>query len=294
MCIGSVRSGGQGVPTGTPCARWVTAPSWRGRVKESKTTAGGRVRQESAIGGGSRTAVRNLPRPRAKGGFLGAAKHRDVDRATDHRRAVPTEVRRGSGADAPGALRSRSGTDAYRNRCPGDHRSRKLGAGGECNRSAFTEGKFEERSEDSMITHSAVGRSMAWGLSAWLIPAAASAQTARWASERLSLDSAIQIALENNRQLRTTALNVNRADENVAVARTRRLPVFQTEVMASQLLLPVDFSFPRGACTDRRDRSCCLTVATFVTLLIVPVLYATCVLDLRIVKWDRAEDIDET
>src|SRR5262249_33291694 len=37
-----------------------------------------------------------------------------------------------------------------------------------------------------------------------------------------------------------------------------------------------------------------LTAATFVPLLIVPVLYATCVLDLRIVKWDRAEDVDET
>jgi multidrug efflux pump subunit AcrB len=30
-----------------------------------------------------------------------------------------------------------------------------------------------------------------------------------------------------------------------------------------------------------------LTIATFVTLLIVPVLYAICVLDLRIVKWAR-------
>jgi multidrug efflux pump subunit AcrB len=28
-----------------------------------------------------------------------------------------------------------------------------------------------------------------------------------------------------------------------------------------------------------------LTIATFVTLLLVPVLYATCVLDLKIVKW---------
>jgi multidrug efflux pump subunit AcrB len=32
-----------------------------------------------------------------------------------------------------------------------------------------------------------------------------------------------------------------------------------------------------------------LTVATFVTLLLVPVLYATCVLDLKIVKWEREE-----
>jgi len=30
-----------------------------------------------------------------------------------------------------------------------------------------------------------------------------------------------------------------------------------------------------------------LTLATFVTLLMVPVLYAICVLDLRLVQWDR-------
>ena len=30
-----------------------------------------------------------------------------------------------------------------------------------------------------------------------------------------------------------------------------------------------------------------LTAATFVTLLLVPVFYAICVLDLKIVKWDR-------
>jgi multidrug efflux pump subunit AcrB len=39
-----------------------------------------------------------------------------------------------------------------------------------------------------------------------------------------------------------------------------------------------------------------LTIATFVTLLLVPVLYATCVLDLKIVKWDaheRAEAVAE-
>ena len=31
-----------------------------------------------------------------------------------------------------------------------------------------------------------------------------------------------------------------------------------------------------------------LTVATFVTLLVVPVLYATFVLDLKLVRWDAA------
>ena len=35
-----------------------------------------------------------------------------------------------------------------------------------------------------------------------------------------------------------------------------------------------------------------LTAATFVTLLLVPVFYAICVLDLKIVKWDRAVSND--
>jgi multidrug efflux pump subunit AcrB len=36
-----------------------------------------------------------------------------------------------------------------------------------------------------------------------------------------------------------------------------------------------------------------LTIATFVTLLLVPVLYATCVLDLKIVTWGRASSDGE-
>ena len=43
-----------------------------------------------------------------------------------------------------------------------------------------------------------------------------------------------------------------------------------------------------------------LTAATFITLLLVPVFYAICVLDLKIVKWDNvapaaaAESADRT
>jgi len=37
-----------------------------------------------------------------------------------------------------------------------------------------------------------------------------------------------------------------------------------------------------------------LTVATFVTLLLVPVLYAICVLDLKMVKWEAAAPAVET
>jgi outer membrane protein TolC len=81
-----------------------------------------------------------------------------------------------------------------------------------------------------------------------LIPALAAGQSASVsASERLSLDTAVRIALENNRQLQSARLQVARAEEQIAATRTRRLPTFQSELSASQLLSPVSFAFPAGA-----------------------------------------------
>ena len=86
---------------------------------------------------------------------------------------------------------------------------------------------------------------------AFLVPAAAAAQSASAsAADRLSLQAAVSIAIENNRQLQSARLQVDKAEDDLAVARTRRLPVFETEVTASQLLTPVGFSFPRGAFGD--------------------------------------------
>jgi outer membrane protein len=80
------------------------------------------------------------------------------------------------------------------------------------------------------------------------IPALAAAQPA--ATERLSLDRAIQIAIEHNRDLKAARLQVEKADADLSVARSRRLPVLETEVTASQLLTPVSFAFPQGAFGD--------------------------------------------
>ena len=80
-----------------------------------------------------------------------------------------------------------------------------------------------------------------------LIAANTSAQPRIPDGERLSLEAAIQMALENNRQLQTARLQIEKAEADVAAARTRRLPAFETEVSASQLLTPVDFGFPQGA-----------------------------------------------
>ena len=83
---------------------------------------------------------------------------------------------------------------------------------------------------------------------ALLLPAVVAAQSTTVAiSERLSLDAAVRLAVENNRQLQSSQLQVKKADEDIAVARTRRYPVFDVEGQASQLITPVDFAFPQGA-----------------------------------------------
>jgi len=66
-------------------------------------------------------------------------------------------------------------------------------------------------------------------------------------TQRLTLDRAIQLAVENNRQIQTAALQLQKANEDVEVARTHRLPVFDIQGQAAQLLTPVDFAFPQGA-----------------------------------------------
>jgi outer membrane protein TolC len=80
------------------------------------------------------------------------------------------------------------------------------------------------------------------------LPAAAGAQSVASASgERLTLEAAIRLAVENNRQLQSARLQIEKADTDVATARSHRLPVFETKATASQLLTPVDFAFPQGA-----------------------------------------------
>jgi outer membrane protein TolC len=92
------------------------------------------------------------------------------------------------------------------------------------------------------------GRFLSCCLAALLAPGAASAQSALDpAAERLSLDDAVKIAVENNRSLKAAALQVSKAEADLEVAKTRRLPAFETEATVSQLLTPVDFAFPQGA-----------------------------------------------
>lgn len=82
-----------------------------------------------------------------------------------------------------------------------------------------------------------------------LVARVATGQSAvtRSGGERLSLERAIRQAVDNNRQLQTARLQIESAESDLAATRTRRLPAFETQAIGSQLLMPVDFSFPQGA-----------------------------------------------
>jgi outer membrane protein len=90
-------------------------------------------------------------------------------------------------------------------------------------------------------------RLVSWCFVATLMPGVAAAQPAPRAGERLSLEQAVRIAVEHNRQLASARLEVTKAEDQIAIARTRRLPIFSTEAQASQLLSPVSFAFPAGS-----------------------------------------------
>jgi outer membrane protein TolC len=66
------------------------------------------------------------------------------------------------------------------------------------------------------------------------------------AVEVLELDRAVTMALDNNRQLKIAALDVERAQERVAEARTKRLPALNTYVLGSHLITPLDFTVRAG------------------------------------------------
>jgi outer membrane protein TolC len=94
-------------------------------------------------------------------------------------------------------------------------------------------------------------RAAACALAACLLPAATAAEPAREAApraaERLTLAAAIRLAAEHNVELQSAELQIEKAEAALATARSRRLPTFDAEISASQLLSPVDFSFPAGA-----------------------------------------------
>jgi len=67
------------------------------------------------------------------------------------------------------------------------------------------------------------------------------------AASPLTLEEAISIAQANNRQIKIAALAVSIDEDQIAEARTSRLPSMNVYALGSQLLTPIDFTFPKGA-----------------------------------------------
>ncbi len=104
------------------------------------------------------------------------------------------------------------------------------------------------QSPEATAVFSRVGALTACLSIALLLPTAAGAQSAAPSSgERLTLETAIRLAVDNNRQLQSARLQIEKAETDVATARSHRLPTFEIKATASQLLTPVDFAFPQGA-----------------------------------------------
>ena len=52
--------------------------------------------------------------------------------------------------------------------------------------------------------------------------------------------------MANNRQLKRTALEIEKAEDAVEAMRTERLPQFNLTLLESELLTPLNFQFPEG------------------------------------------------
>jgi outer membrane protein TolC len=63
----------------------------------------------------------------------------------------------------------------------------------------------------------------------------------------LNIDDAVALALKGNRQLQSSALDIDRAHAGTAAIQTARLPQSQIYVMGGETLRPISFTIPEGA-----------------------------------------------
>jgi outer membrane protein TolC len=70
------------------------------------------------------------------------------------------------------------------------------------------------------------------------------------AAEILTLDQAVALALENNRNLQSTALDVAKAQDRLAATRTRQFPGINLYVLGAQQLRSFDFQLTKGVLGD--------------------------------------------
>ena len=87
-----------------------------------------------------------------------------------------------------------------------------------------------------------------WSVCVLLTPAARSQQSppSQEQAPLLTLQDAVALALQNNRLVKNSALDVEKYNYEVNTIRTRRLPHFQFAVLGGQLLHSFDFTFQPG------------------------------------------------
>jgi outer membrane protein len=71
--------------------------------------------------------------------------------------------------------------------------------------------------------------------------------TGKGIEEIITLEQAIDMSLESNRQVKNAAMEVTKTKEQIAAARTRRLPMFFLSVLGARLLQTATFEFPAGS-----------------------------------------------
>jgi outer membrane protein TolC len=64
--------------------------------------------------------------------------------------------------------------------------------------------------------------------------------------EELTLEDAVKLALEENRQIEIARLEVRKFDDRLAAAKTHRLPKLQFSALGAELIRKVNFDFKRG------------------------------------------------
>jgi outer membrane protein TolC len=85
-----------------------------------------------------------------------------------------------------------------------------------------------------------------WGM-LLAFPGMATGQADRLTSaEVLTLDQAVSLALQHNRQVQIAALDVGKTEDQLRAAKTRRLPALRLSLTEAYTLAPIDLHFKRG------------------------------------------------
>ena len=76
---------------------------------------------------------------------------------------------------------------------------------------------------------------------------AATGEEARIEDDVVTLEQALDLALANSASVVSAEVQVQRAENELAASRTKRLPSFEVQAQANQMLTPIQVTFPAGA-----------------------------------------------